>query len=188
MRITCLPLLVCAVLMVGASAGNSPAQTTEVSPSPAEYGASRFSAIVNPSEAQFSITIPTRPKWSWGLPATKTNGQEYRMDVRIRNEGREYTFGFYLWKRAGALQQSGDLYELIEAGQASVFERSARRRSIVRDAGIKLKVERNLLTIRIRGDENIKRIFSSRPSEATFKLVIPDEAPVSETIAITYEN
>ncbi len=87
------------------------------------------------------------------------------------------------------MPQSSDLSELIEAGQASVFERSQPgRMTIIRDAGIKLKLDGNLLTIRIRGQENTKRLFSSQPSEATFKLVVPNEAPVSETIAIAYEN
>jgi hypothetical protein len=181
--------MLCAIFMIWIWAGNAAVQTTPRSKSQDQSGTSRFRAIVKPSQAQFFLTVPKRPKWSWRLPATKDNGQEYRMDVTLRNEGREYTFGFYLWKRAGASTQSGDLADLIEAGQASVFERSEPgRMTIIRDAGIKLKLDGTLLTIQIRGSENLKRLFSSKPSEATFKLRLPDEDLISEGIAIKYEN
>ena len=111
------------------------------------------------------------------------------MDVSVTNEGRQYNFGFYLWKFPGARPQSGDLAELIRTGQASVFERGAPNRNVViRDAGIKLKLDGNRLTITIRGRDNVKRLFSSRPTEATFKITTPDTSPISQTIAIVYQD
>lgn len=148
-----------------------------------------FSAVVKEKEARFSLPVPPHNKWRWRLPETDNNAQEYRMDVTIHNEGREYTFGFYLWKRAGATAQSGDLSDLIKAGQASVFERSEPRRlTIVRDAGLKLKVDGNTLWIEIQGRENVKRLFSSRPSDVTFKIHVPGDTPVSQNVQVVYQD
>jgi hypothetical protein len=75
------------------------------------------------------------------------------------------------------------------AGQASVFERSQPGRfTIVRDAGLKLKVADNTLLIEIHGSENVKRLFSSRPSDIKFKIIVPGDAPVSQTVQVVYQD
>jgi hypothetical protein len=148
-----------------------------------------FSAVVKQKEARFSLPVPPHNRWKWRRPEADNNAQEYRMDATVHNEGREYTFGFYLWKRAGAAAQSGDLSDLIKAGQASVFERSEPRRfTIIRDAGLKLKVDGNTLWIEIHGSDNVKRLFSSRPSDVTFKINVPGDAPISQTVQVSYQD
>lgn len=149
---------------------------------------SQFSAVVKKDEALFSLPIPERDRWVWRLKQTKPNGQEYRMDVTIKNEGREYTFGYYLWKREGAGQESGDFASLIAAGQKSLFERTEpRRMTIVRDANVKLKVKDKNLIIQLRDKDDLKRIFSSRPTEAVFRIKVPDEPDVLQLIPIVYQ-
>ena len=111
------------------------------------------------------------------------------MDVSVTNDGRQFNFGFYLWKFPGAKPQSGDLAALIRTGQASVFERAAPNRNVrIMDADIKLKLEGNRLVITIHGRDDVKRLFSGHPTEATFKITTPDTSPVSQTIAIVYQN
>jgi hypothetical protein len=84
--------------------------------------------------------------------------------------------------------QSGTLSELIKAGQVSVFGRNAAGRfEIIREAGIKLKFAEDKLVVLIRGRENVERLFSGRPSEVTFEIKLPDEAPTSQTVPVIYQ-
>ncbi len=83
-----------------------------------------YVALVTKNEARFILPVPIRSDWRWRLPATKDNAQEYRLDVSVENEGRKFAFGFYLWKRSGALPEAGSFSDLIKAGQTSVFGRT----------------------------------------------------------------
>lgn len=149
---------------------------------------SKFSAVVKKDEALFSLPIPERNRWVWRRKETKANAQEYRMDVTIKNEGRDYTFGYYLWKREGAGQESGDFASLIAAGQKSLFERTEQRlMTVVRDADVKVKVKDKSLIIQLRDKDDLKRLFSSRPTEAIFKIKLPDEPEMVQQIPIIYQ-
>lgn len=148
-----------------------------------------FTALVSKAEAKFVLPLPSRSEWRWRLPETQGNMQEYRLSVAVENEGKKFSFGFYLWKRSGAQPQTGSLSELIRAGQTSVFGRtSAGMNSIIRDAGIKAHLDKDMLIITIRGKENLKRLFSARPAEVTFDIKVPDEAPTSKVVAVTYQD
>lgn len=154
----------------------------------AQLDQTQFSAVVNKDEATFSLPVPSRDRWVWRRKETKPNGQEYRMDVTIKNDDREYTFGYYLWKREGSGQESGDFASLIAAGQKSLFERTEpRRMTIVRNADVKVKIKDTRLVIQLRDKDEVKRIFSSRPTEATFKIKIPNEPEVVQKIPIVYQ-
>jgi hypothetical protein len=148
-----------------------------------------FTALVTKTEARFVLPIPPRSEWKWRQPATKDNAQEYRLDVSVENDGRKYAFGFYLWKRSGAVPRVGTLPQLIEAGQTSVFGRTpAGMNSVIRDAGIKSKLDRDMLVITIRGQKNVERLFSSRPSEVKFEIKVPDETTISKTVPVVYQD
>jgi hypothetical protein len=93
----------------------------------------QFSAVVTQDEATFSLPLPAQKSFVWRRKETRPNAQEYRMDVTVKNVDREFTFGYYLWKREGSNQESGDFGSLLKAGQKSLFERTeARRMTIVR--------------------------------------------------------
>jgi hypothetical protein len=104
---------------------------------------STYTAVVTTKEATFTIPVKQRDRWTWHRADTKDNQQEYRMDVTVKNEGNEYTFGLYLWKFHGAAPRSGDLSDLISASQKSLFERApSRLMTIVKDAPVKVYVQR----------------------------------------------
>jgi hypothetical protein len=148
-----------------------------------------FTALVTKNEARFVLPVPVRSEWKWRQPATIDNAQEYRFDVSVENEGRKFNFGFYLWKRAGATQESGSFSDLIRAGQQSVFGRPPEGMTpLIKDAGIKVKLDKNMLIIVIRGQKNVERLFSSRPAEVTFGIKLPDEAPTTQTAPIVYQD
>jgi hypothetical protein len=122
------------------------------------------------------------------MPTTGDNKQEYRMDVTVKNEGREYTFGFYLWKRAGSSSGSGSLSDLITTGQKSLFERAeSRLMTIVRDAEVKVKTKDDGVVISLKSSKDLKRLFSSKPAEAIFKIKYPNEPEIVQAIPIVYQ-
>lgn len=179
-------VLLCAPLTVELSARNSASLRWQSDDSST---LTPFTAFVSKKEARFVFPVPVRSEWKWRQPETKDNMQEYRMDVGVENEGRKYSFGFYLWKRAGATPASGSFADLIRAGQKSVFGRtSAGMNSIIRDAGINTKLDKNMLVITIRGQENVERLFSAHPADVTFEIKVPDETPTKKTVMVTYQD
>jgi hypothetical protein len=155
-----------------------------------EYAASPFTAIVKADEAQFTLPLPQRSEWRWLLPETKDRAQEYRMDVTVKNGATEYTFGFYLWKRAGAKPGQGSFSDLLEAGQKGLFERppSARGFALVQDAGVKVSERGDTLLITIGGRSNVARLFSSKPPQATFTITVPGDGPRRKLVPVKYED
>jgi len=148
---------------------------------------STYSAVVTSKEATFTIPVRQRDRWTWHRPDTKDNQQEYRMDVTVKNEGNEYTFGFYLWKYHGASTASGDLSDLLSAGQKSLFERTpSRLMTIVKKVEVKVGIKGDLVVITLRDKNDIKRVFSSKPAEVLLKVKIPGEPDISETVPVTY--
>ncbi len=110
------------------------------------------------------------------------------MDVTVKNEGREYAFGFYLWKRSGSSPGSGSLNDLISKGQKSLFERSeSRLMTRVSDAVVKVSTRGNdQIVITISNKKDLKRLFSSRPTEVVIKMKYPGQSEISQTIKIEY--
>jgi len=181
-------IILCVVLMCLflVEAANSKATNCFVEQTQAAAGP--FSATVGATEARFTIPAPSRTEWKWHQPTTKDNAQEYRMDVTVLNEGKEYTFGIYLWKHPGAHQQAGNFSDLLKAAQISLFERSQpRRMTIIRDAGIKVKQEDDHLVISIRGKKNVERLFSGHPADVTIKIALPDDQPTSTVVPVKYK-
>lgn len=149
-----------------------------------------FTAVVKADEAQFTLPAPQRPEWKWRRPETRDNAQEYRMDVSIKSGETEYTFGFYLWKRAGSKPGTGSFSELLKAGQRSVFERpaSARGFSLIPDMDVKVSERGDTLLITISGRGSVARLFNGKPSNVTFKIVVPGDDPKWKTVPVRYED
>lgn len=149
---------------------------------------STYTAVVTTKEATFTIPVRQRDRWTWRRPDTKDNQQEYRMDVTVKNEGNEYTFGFYLWKFHDTAAGSGDLSDLISAGQKSLFERApSRLMTIVKGAPVKVTLKGDAVVISLRDKDYIQRMFSSKPADVLIKVKIPGDPNISETVPVTYK-
>ena len=181
-------LALCASLLCGAAfaprqAGARSAQTQ------ATNAGEAYTAVVKDSEARFTLPVPQRPEWRWRRSETRERGREYAMSVKVVNEGRDYSFGFYLWKFPGAKEKRGGFSSLIDAGQKSLFERSsAGQMTIIRDGGVRVKQDGQRLVITVGGRKNVARLFSGRPSEVRIETMLPDEPPTSQTVPVVYEN
>lgn len=148
-----------------------------------------YTATVKRDEARFTLTAPQRPEWRWRRSETRERAREYMMAVKVLNEGREYSFGFYLWKFPGSSSGRGDLSSLIAAGQKSLFERASNGHMlIIRDADVTVRNKDGRVVITVKGKKNVARLFSGRPAQVTFETELPDEPPTSQTVAVTYEG
>lgn len=148
-----------------------------------------YTAVVKNSEARFTLPVPQRPEWHWRRGATKERGREYAMSVKVVNEGREFSFGFYLWKFPGAKEKHGSLSSLIDDGQKSLFVRTSNgHMTMIRDGGVRVKQDGQRLVITVGGRKNVARLFSGRPAEVKVETAILDEPPTSQTVPVVYEN
>jgi len=155
-------------------------------PSPTNDG---FSATVTPGEAKFILPAPTRKRFEWHLETTRPNEQEYRMHVMVENEGQQYTFGFYVWKNSRSEPGSGDLSDLLKAGQKSIFVRTpSSMHMIARTPVITVTQKDESIVVTIRRKEEIARLFSGHPTEVVFEIKLPGDPLISKTVAVTYKN
>jgi hypothetical protein len=79
------------------------------------------SAEVTPDKATFTIPVEQRSIWRWHVESTPFNAFEYSWEVS--QEGMP-SFGFSVWKKGDAPPKEGNLSQLIEAGQGSIWERT----------------------------------------------------------------
>jgi hypothetical protein len=151
--------------------------------------AGAYTATVKRDEARFTLPAPQRPDWRWRRPESKERAREYMMAVKVSNGGRQYSFGFFLWKFPNSTPGRGSLSSLIDAGQESLFEHASNGHNlIVRDAGVKVRQDGERVIITVKGRKNVERLFSSRPAEVTFETAILDEPPTSQAVPVVYEN
>lgn len=155
-------------------------------------GSEPFAATVADDEAMFIIPVGRKDKWEWFLEGTKENLREYTWQVAVDNGKDSYEFGYSLFKKLGSKPQSGDLAALIEAGQQSlwqVFEGGPRRSGrVIRDAGISVEPDGESVIIRVKGKENVERLFSSRPEKVTFEMRTRAKRPTMKTVKVTYKS
>ncbi len=80
-----------------------------------------FTGVATPKAAAFLLGIPQRSVWEWNLPETLDDDAEYIWEVGVKNDGREYRFGFGLYKLPGDIYRQGDLEQLLQSGQSDLW-------------------------------------------------------------------
>jgi hypothetical protein len=75
-------------------------------------------AEVTPNRAIFTIPVERRSTWRWHLESTPFNAFEYDWSI---SQGVR-SFGFSVWKKGDAPPKQGNLSQLVEAGQGSIWE------------------------------------------------------------------
>ena len=179
--ILCASLLCCIATL--------PARVGAHTPTRVAQAGAPYTATVKADEARFTLPVPPRPEWRWRRSETRDSMREYQMSVKVTNGGREYSFGFYLWKFPGARPGKGNFSSLLDAGQKTLFERAPNGHMIkVPDVGVKVKQDGDQLVITVKGRKNVARLFSGRPAEVTFETTILDEPTTTQSVPVTYEN
>jgi len=149
-------------------------------PSPQPY------AVVDSAGARFAFPLPHRAVWSWALPTTPANVAEYVWTVHVRNEGRDYTFGFLYFKPPGADPGRGSFEDLLEVGQASVALISRNNASLIDSAMVEAAARQDTLWIRVRQPQTLTLLFSGRPQTALLTAIRPGQRPDTVRVPIVY--
>lgn len=186
-KLTTAAVIFASVLSASAAAPggtqSAPAQAAQA----ADAGAYR--AVVGKDTARFTMPVPARDKWQWRMKETRESAREYAFNVKVVNQGQQYTFGFFLWKDPHSSQGSGGFSSLLEAGQKDLFARTpGGLNTIVRDAGVSATHDRGRLVITVKGRGNVARLFSGRPAEVTFQTQVPGAPQTAQTVPVVYEN
>jgi hypothetical protein len=155
-------------------------------------GEEPFAAVIGADEAKFIIPVGRKDQWEWFLDTTRDNLREYTWQVSVKNGEETYEFGYSLFKRPGSQPQSGDLAALIKAGQESLWHvyKNGPRRSggIIRNAGVSVTPEGENVVIRVKGKENVERLFSSRPKDVTFEIRTEGKRAKTKKVKVTYQS
>jgi len=144
------------------------------------------SAVVDSAGARFAFPLPHQAVWSWALPTTPANLAEYDWTVQVRNQGRDYTFGFLYFKPPGADPGRGSFQDLLDAGQASVAVISANNASVVDSAIIEAAAQQDTLWIRVRQRQTLTLLFSDHPSTVLLTVIRPGQRPDTVRVPVVY--
>jgi hypothetical protein len=144
-------------------------------------------ARVTPSEAIVVIPVGSRSSWHWYNASTQANHREYQWEVATVGGA----FGFSLFKPAGKTPAEGQLSDLLNAGQASVWAGTDQKSGqMIQGAPIFVKAGKDNATVEITlfdGDER-KRIFDSKPPTIEIVTRAPDANEQRYTIPVNYAN
>jgi hypothetical protein len=159
--------------------------------STSELWSPRYQAVVDEQEAVFYFPIHPKPQWEW-----YGGGLQYTWSVRVRNNRRNFGFGYYLFTGFGAIPpEKGTFGRLLEAGQFSVMdvggyaENTEEYRVLANNstvAGFASK-DGNQLIIKLSGAKAVRLLFSSKPSSCIFETQMLDEK-TSIRIPIIYKS
>ena len=183
------PAIVILATMVCVSAATAGGRQTSNTAAAQAGEASADTARGKKNEAPFTMPRPERDEWRWRMKESRERSREYAFNVKVVNQGQEYTFGFFLWKNPNSSQGSGSFSSLLQAGQTDLFARtSTGLNTIIKGAGVTAKQDHCRVVIAVSGRRNVERLFSGRPAEVTFQTEIPGEPPTSQTVPVVYEN
>lgn len=183
------PFVIALAVLFGACSGSLSSENRSPSGLEASLRESEpFTAVVAEREAAFLIPLPERETWEWSSETTEDNAPEYRWEVVVSNGGEDYAFGFGKWKHPSLTPMRGSLSELIEAGQESLWRvRPEGGASVIKDGGIRVvPLGPARILLKVEGRANVRRLFSSRPSEATVRLESLGEPKVERAVTIAY--
>jgi hypothetical protein len=143
-------------------------------------------AVVDSAGARFAFPLLHQSIWSWALPKTPVNVAEYDWTVQVRNEGRDFTFGFLYFKSPGAVPGRGSFDDLLFIGQTSVALISSNHASLIDSALVEAAPRQDTLWIRVRQPMTLTLLFSGRPQTALLTAIQPGQRPDTIRVPIVY--
>ena len=144
-------------------------------------------ARVSPDEATIVIPVGHRSSWHWHNATTLNGRREYQWEVAMPAGA----FGFSLFKPDGAREKEGQLKELLEAGQASVWEGTGPGSGqMVAGAPVVAKAGADGASVIItlfNGDQ-LRKLFAQRPPTIELVTRAPGLNDQRYTIPVTYSG
>ena len=145
-----------------------------------------YTATVGSDTAQFVFPLDGQAKWNWYRDTTKANGMEYGWNVGVKNGGHEFGFGYFLFKVPGELPMHGDINQLLDVGQWSIFEYDPKtgNNKLVQNAEGRMWIaaEGDKLFISMDSKDLLRDLFSDRPDRAIFGIRQPSPDGSIKTI------
>jgi len=111
---------------------------------------------------------------------------EYDWTVQVRNEGRDFTFGFLYFKPPAAVPGRGSFDDLLFVGQASVALISSNNASLIDSAIVEAAARQDTLWIRVRQPQTLTLLFSGRPPTALLTAIQPGQKPDTIRVPVVY--
>ncbi len=142
---------------------------------------SSYEANVSADSAVFTFPINPRQKYTWS-----NGGLAYKWSIAVRNNGKNYDFGFYLFTPMGAsLDESGDINALLRAGQFSAWNND----NVISNIRVEGSANqtRDRLTIKVSGRVPLQLLFSGKPQFVTFSNQLGvDAEPTNNQVRVSY--
>jgi hypothetical protein len=144
---------------------------------------------VTATTAEFKIPLkqPADGVWIWNRAETPDNASEFSWTVTAKNGSAQYSFGFYLYKFPGSHEARGQIQDLLEAGQASVFKEGAEGRGeMLPGAKVAVAVENAAILVRIADPNLVRLIFREHPGTVAIQTRTP--AADYEIVHVNYRD
>jgi hypothetical protein len=154
------------------------------------YGAElRSTGVVTGLVAEFSIPVAHEGPWRWARAKTRDDVLEFTWDLSVQSSDGEYRFGFSLFKFPGTAEGAGNLDELLNAGQASLWKIGPDGGgSLVEGAMVSVTADAGRVVIRLSDPASVRLLFGNRPAVAKVLTRTPDSSPESHEVSIEYRQ
>jgi hypothetical protein len=148
-------------------------------------------AYVYSDRAEFLFPVLDMDTWRWFRQETPVETLEYAWEMMVPAQRPHHVFGIYLAKSAGAKQQSGDLKTLLDQTSWNAaklhYEKDQNVRvEILPHLKLSLHLEYGGVVLGLMGEESVKALFNTKPTEVRFKLVHPDELFSTTCVALVH--
>jgi hypothetical protein len=149
----------------------------------------RYTGVVTGQVAEFSIPVAREGPWRWARAKTLDNVLEFMWDLSVKSSDGEYQFGFSLFKFPGTVEGTGNLGELLRAGQASLWKIAPDGGgTLVEGAMVSATADVGGVVIRLSDPASLRLLFGDRPAVAKVLTRTPDSSPESHEVSIEYRQ
>jgi hypothetical protein len=149
----------------------------------------RYTGVVTGQVAEFSIPVAHEGPWRWARAKTLDNVLEFMWDLSVKSSDGEYQFGFSLFKFPGTAEGTGNLDELLRAGQASLWKIGPDGGgTLVEGAMVSATADAGRVVIRLSDPVSLRLLFGDRPAVAKVLTRTPDSSPESHEVSIEYRQ
>ena len=116
------------------------------------------------------------PPYSWNRVGSAADLLEYAWSVTLSPSSTPYQLGAYLFKRVSAPPSSGNLNELVQAMQHSVFiEDRGKGGKLAEDMITVIGVDHDGVYVYVSDPHTMNALFGGKPLTASFEITMPDE-------------
>lgn len=148
---------------------------------------SQSTVVVRPLIAEFTIPVAHEGPWRWARAETSDNSLEFNWILSVKSGGEKYQFGFSYFKYPGTKERTGNLAELLKAGQASLWKiKSDGAGTLVVGANVSATAGDGRVVVTMSNPADVRLLFGDRPPVATILTRTPDDSPKQQEVSIKY--